>query len=569
MTRLKNIDRKSLPMADMELSDEDLARLLDDSAFSGNPNLRPANTKAPMTEDQQLEFFKCAEDPIYFIKTYVKIVNLDEGLINFRLYGFQENMVRQFVKNRFTICKMPRQVGKTTTTAAVILWHIMFNKQFTAAILANKMEQAQEIMSRIQLSYESLPKWMQHGVLSWNKRFFALENGSKVISAATSSSAIRGRSISLLYLDEFAHVDANMQEEFFASVYPTIASGKKTKVIITSTPKGYEMFARMWVEAEEGRNSYVPVSVHWSDVPGRDEAWRRETISNTSEELFRQEHECEFLGSSNTLISVNALRNLRHVSAITKTDDIVIFEAPQKGKSYMITVDTSRGTGGDFSAFLVIDISAVPYKVVARYKNNTVPVQLYPNYIYRAAKAYNDAYVLVETNDLGQQVADILHQELETDNVLTTTFMGRGGQRLGGFGANARLGVKTSVATKRIGCAQLKVLVEENKVELNDMEIIGELIHFVSNGTSYEAESGYHDDLAMCLVLFAWASVQEFFHEIANNNVRNIMLSERERQMEDEMLPFGFIADGHDQHQDYNVATNMSAHDFDQFLSSW
>lgn len=274
-------------------------------------------------------------------------------------------MIRTMVKERFTICKMPRQVGKTTTTAAIILWHVLFKEEYTVALLANKMDQAQEIMERIQTMYESIPIWMQQGILIWNKRNIKLENDSKIIAAATSSSAIRGKSINMVYLDEFAHIDRNLQLKFFTSTYPTISSGQSTKVIITSTPNGFELFAKMWMDAvkeegEAGKNSYVPVSVHWSDIPGRDTKWKEDTINNTSADQFRQEYECEFIGSADTLLSPDVLARLSYSRPIRKNNTISIFQEPIEGHNYVLVADVARGGGGDFSAFVVIDVTKFP-----------------------------------------------------------------------------------------------------------------------------------------------------------------------------------------------------------------
>ncbi len=515
-------------------------------SFLGNPLLKPAGAVVEMTAEQASELAKCRKDPIYFIRNYVKIISLDDGVIPFKMWPFQERFIECVNDNRFVIAKMPRQVGKTQTSASYILWCVLFKKAYTVAILANKMDQAQEIMDRIQMSYENLPMWMQNGVVTWNKRRIELENGSKVFASATSGSAIRGKSVNLVYLDEFAHIDRNLQQKFFTSTYPTISSGKKTKVIITSTPNGYEQFAKIWMDAEEGRNSYVPFPVHWSDVPGRDDNWKKQTIENTSEEQFRQEFEVEFIGSSATLLSPAALANLNYKEPIRKNNNIRIFEEPQKNHRYFIAVDTARGVGGDFSAFVVVDVTKFPYSVVATYRDNAVEPMIYPNFIDYASKVYNNAYILVETNDVGAQVADILNYDLENENILMVTQNGRKGQVLGaGFGSTKpRFGVKTSPAVKRIGCFALKGLIENNQLFTNDYEILQELMTFVLDGQHYEAEYGKHDDLVMCLVLFGWASTQKYFKELVESDVRIQLISHNESQIEADMVPFGYYDDG-------------------------
>lgn len=531
-------------------------------SFLGNPLLKPAGVKIEMTLEQVEEVRKCRKDPIYFIRKYVKIISLDEGVIPFRMWPFQERFVETVENNRFVIAKMPRQVGKTQTSAAYILWCVLFKKAYTVAILANKMEQAQEIMDRIQMSYENLPFWLQNGVVTWNKRRVVLDNDSKIFISATSSSAIRGKSVNLVYLDEFAHIDRNLQLKFFTSTYPVISSGKKTKVIITSTPNGYEQFAKIWMDAEDNRNEYVAFPVHWSDIPGRDEAWKAQTIANTSEEQFRQEFEVEFIGSSSTLLNPTTLASLRYANPIRKSNNVKIFEEPIPGHRYFIGVDTARGIGGDFSAFTVVDITEFPYKVVATYRDNGIEPVTYPNFVDYASKIYNHAYILVETNDVGAQIADILNYELENENVLMVTQNGRKGQILGaGFGqTKPRFGVKMSPAVKRIGCFAVKGLIENGQLVLNDFDIIQEFMTFVEEGNSYEAEFGKHDDLVMSLVLIGWATTQKYFKDMVESDVRLRIMQHNEAQIEADMLPFGIYSDhSEDYIEEENVWSEFDA----------
>ena len=517
-------------------------------SYLGNQNLKKSNVRVPWTQEQVKEFIKCSKDPIYFIKSYIQIVNIDRGLIPFDLYSFQEEIVNLVGSDRFVICKMPRQSGKTTTIAAMLLWYVIFNENYNVAILANKMAQAREILSRIQLAYEHLPKWLQQGVLEWNKGNIELENGSKILASATSSSAIRGGSFNLIYLDEFAFVPNNIQDEFFSSVYPTISSGQTSKVLITSTPNGMNMFYKIWVDSEEGRNSYKRIDVHWSDVPGRDDKWKEETIKNTSEDQFRVEFECEFVGSANTLISPSKLRQLTFVSPIVTKEHLKIYQEPGDG-SYMIVVDTSRGSGIDYSAFVVFDITQVPYKVVAVFKDNLISSLMYPTVIHNVAQYYNQAYCLIEINDIGQQVADILHMDLEYENILYTGMKGRGGVQLGaGFGnVKPHLGVRTTKTVKGVGCSNLKSLVESDKIMINDYDVLQELTRFTQHRTSYAAEEGTHDDLVMCLVLFAWAVRQEYFKELTDHDIRSTLEQENMRFAEDQLTPFGIIDNHVDQ----------------------
>jgi hypothetical protein len=512
--------------------------------YLGNRNLKRTDVPIEWDAVKIKEYKKCSQDQKYFIKNYCKIVHVDKGLVNFELWKFQEKMVDTFEKNRFTICKMPRQVGKTTTVAAFLLQKALFNPDFKIAILANKDAQAREILSRIKTMFEYLPKWMQQGIKRWNEGDIELENGSKILASATSSSAVRGGTYNLIYLDEFAFVPNNIQESFFASVYPTISSGQTTKVIITSTPNGMNLFYKIWTDSENNKNRYVRVDVHWSQIPGRTKAWREETIANTSERQFRQEFECEFLGSSNTLIDGKKLAMLTYIEPIIVSGDTKIYEQPRSDRAYMAVVDTSRGTGIDYSAFIVFDITEIPYKVVARYKNNEVPALVYPNIIYQLCRHYNDAYVLVETNDIGQQIADILHHDLEYGGVIFTKTKGRAGQKVNTeIGFKLSMGVRTTVQVKRIGCANLKSLIEHDKLFINDYDLLYELCRFIEINGKYQAEEGEHDDLVMCCVLFAWMVNQEYFKELSNNDARLEVLDSSNKIINEDMMPFGFIDD--------------------------
>jgi hypothetical protein len=515
--------------------------------YLANPNLKRAHVPIGFTSDQVEEVIKCSQDVVYFIKNYVKIINLDEGLVPFDMYPFQEDMANTISDNRFTVIKTCRQAGKTTTSAAVILWHVLFNESYTIAILANKLNTAREILSRVQRAYENLPKWLQQGVIVWNKTNIELENGSQIIASSTASSAIRGYSINFLYLDEFAFVPRNIQDDFFTSVYPTIISGSNTKVVITSTPNGFDLFYKIWINSVEGRNEYQNFMVNWWDVPGRDEDWRQKTIANTSEDQFRQEFDAEFLGSANTLISPNILKILAFIDPLSKHYDsaLSVYEEPLPGRHYFLVADVSRGVGIDASAFLVYDVTEMPYKVVASYKNNLIEPILYPEIIYQVAKSYSEAFVMIEINDNGQQIADILHQDLEYENIVYTSVKGRAGQVMGaGFAQNTQRGVRTTKQVKRLGCVNMKTMVEKQQIILNDFHVINELSTFIHKGNSYEAESGAHDDLVMCIVLLAWATTQTFFKELTDTDFRAKILAEREKMWEDEVLPFAFYDDG-------------------------
>ena len=522
--------------------------------YLGNPNLKKANTQTEFSVEQVKEFIKCKKDPIYFAKNYIKIVSLDEGLVHFKMWDFQEELIRNFHENRFNICKMPRQTGKSTTCVAYLLHYIVFNDSVNVGILANKAATARELLGRLQTAYENLPKWMQQGILSWNKGSMELENGSKILAASTSASAVRGMSFNIIFLDEFAFVPNHIAEAFFSSVYPTITSGKTTKVIMVSTPCGMNHFYRYWHDAQRNKNEYTATEVHWSQVPGRDEAWKEQTIKNTSEQQFKVEFECEFLGSVDTLISVTKLRNLVFEDPLVNNHKgLLVYEHPIKGNDYIITVDTARGIDHDSSAFIVFDITTYPYKTVARYKNAEIKPMLFPNIIHDTARAYNEAYVLVEINDIGEQVASIMQYDLEYENMLMCAMRGRNGQQVGsGFsGSKTQMGVRMTQAVKKLGCSNLKTLMEDDKIVTNDYDIIAELTTFVQKKQSWEAEDGCHDDLAMCLVIFAWLVAQDYFKEMTDTDVRKRIYEEQKNQIEQDMAPFGFILDGVDDDDEF------------------
>ena len=514
--------------------------------YLGNPNLKKANTQIEFTQDNIEEYLKCKDNPVYFAQNYVKIVTLDHGLQPFKTYDFQEKLINNFYRNRFNICKMPRQTGKSTTVISFLLHHVVFNDSVNIGILANKASTARELLSRLQIAYENLPKWMQQGILSWNKGSLELENGSKILAASTSASAVRGMSFNILFLDEFAFVPNHVADSFFASVYPTITSGKSTKVIIVSTPHGMNHFYRMWHDAENGSNDYIPTDVHWSEVPGRDEKWKKQTIKNTSEQQFKIEFECEFLGSVDTLIAPSKLKTLIYDNPIQRNAGLDVYEPPKKKHDYVMTVDVARGVGNDYSAFIIVDITEFPHRVVAKYRNNTIKPMLFPNVIWELARKYNEAFVLCEVNDIGDQVAAILQYDLEYQNLLMCSMRGRAGQIVGqGFsGAKTQLGLKMSKTVKKVGSLNLKTLIEEDKLFFNDYEIISELTTFISKHNSFEAEEGCNDDLAMCLVIYAWLVAQDYFKELTDQDVRKRLYEEQKNQIEQDMAPFGFINDG-------------------------
>lgn len=518
----------------------------DNSGYKGNILLKKSNQSIDWTPELVQEYVKCSEDPVYFTETYMKIINVDEGLVNFKLYPYQQEMINSFKENRYSIITTARQAGKSTTTCAFILWYIIFNPEKTVALLANKGDTAREILGRIQLAYQHLPKWLQQGVTEWNKGSFVLENNSRVIAAATSASAIRGYSINLLFIDEAAFIEN--WEDFFTSVYPTISSGSESKIILVSTPNGLNHFYSTWVNALENRNGYNPILVHWQKVPGRDEKWKQETLAgmNFDLEKFDQEYNCEFLGSSGTLIAGWKLKELVHQTPAVEKEGLIQYFEPQKGHVYMMVCDVSRGKGLDYSAFQLMDVTQMPYQQTCVYRNNAVTPIDYADVIHRVAKAYNNASVLVEINDIGEQVSNSLHYDFGYEHILFTENAGRSGKRItSGFGGkSADKGIRTTKIVKSVGCSILKLLIEQNQLIINDFHTINELSTFSKKGKSYEAEPGKHDDLVMCLVLYAWLSDQDYFRDYTNINTLNSLRDKSEDDIEQDLAPFGFMEDG-------------------------
>jgi hypothetical protein len=517
------------------------------SGYLGNIHLKKTGEQIEWTPELIKEYLKCSEDPVYFAKEYIKIVHVDHGLIPLDMYDYQQDIVEKITNNRRVAVLTARQAGKTTTAVAVILHYILFNEFKTVAILANKGDASREVLARIKLAFEALPKWLQQGVEEWNKGNIALENGCNILAGTTSSSAIRGKSISFLYLDEVAFIEG--YDEFFASVYPTISSGESTKLLMTSTPNGLNHFWKTCKGAEEGTNGYEFVKVVWSDVPGRNEKWKTETLESLDhdEEKFNQEYNGQFLGSSGTLISGAKLKELAFSIPLYASEGISQYEQAEKNHIYAMTVDVSRGKGLDYSTFNVIDITTMPYKQVCTFRDNYISPIDFASIIYRVGTAYNEALVLVEINDIGSQVSDTLLMDFGYESLLHTESAGREGKRISsGFGKMSDTGVRTTKSVKAVGCSMLKMLIEQNQFIINDFETIQELSRFSKKGNSYEAEPGSHDDLVMNLVIFGWLTSQAYFKEITDINTLHKLRAKTEEQIQDDLLPFGFIDSGED-----------------------
>ena len=537
------------------------------NSYRGNNYLKKKGVLFEWTLEKQEEYKKCKEDPIYFCRNYMKIVSLDDGIVPFELYSYQETMIDSFINNRMTIVATARQAGKTVAIVGFALHYILFNSDKNIGIIANKGDTARKILGRVQKAYELLPDWIQQGVLEWNKGSFILENGSGIFAGSTTSDSIRGSSLNVLLIDEAAFVSG--WNEFYTSTFPVITQGKNTKVVLVSTPNGLNHFYSIWTNALEGKNNYNPIKVMWDEVPGRDQKWYDETLAGLNGDLekFEQEFCVEFMGSSGTLINGATLKSLVQKNPLISKDGLTQFELAQSGHSYVISADVSEGKGQDYSAFHVLDITKMPYVQVCTYRNNMVTPLDYASIIHLTAKLYNNATILVENNSVGGQVANSLYYDFDCENIICTENAGAAGRRISsGFSSNTiERGVRMTTSVKRIGCSMLKLLVEQQQLIINDFHTIEELSRFSKKGNSYEAESGAHDDLVMGLVSFAWMSDQKYFREMTDISTLENLRDRTNEQIESEMIPFGFIETGHE--DDYESVIDLTMNPRPEFAN--
>jgi hypothetical protein len=502
--------------------------------YNGNSNVKRDGIAQQWTNDEVAEYAKCMYDPSYFTRTYCKVINLDRGLVPFELYPYQEKMFEHFNDNRFSIVLACRQSGKSISSVAYLLWFGLFHPEKTVAVLANKGATAREMLARVTLMLENLPFFLQPGTKALNKGSIEFSNNSRIIAAATSGSSIRGMSVNLLYLDEFAFVED--AATFYTSTYPVVSSGKDTQIIITSTANGIgNMYHKLWEGAVQGVSQFKPFRVDWYDVPGRDEEWKLATISNTSQLQFDQEFGNTFFGTGDTLIGAETLLELRAEAPIRVLEDqrVKVYRETVVGHQYIMTVDVAKGRGQDYSTFNVIDISTRPFEQVAVYRCNTISPILFPDIIYKYAMVYNEAYVIIEANDQGGVVCNGLYQDLEYENMHVES----------AIKANA-LGVEMNRKVKRLGCSSIKDIIETNKLNVYDQNTIYELSTFIAKGISYEASEGNHDDLVMNLVMFGYFATGQNFEELTNINLKDMMFSRRMKDIEDDVVPFGYHDDG-------------------------
>ena len=499
--------------------------------YLGNTQVKRAGVETSYTDEEMQEYIKCTKDPIHFIETYTQIISLDEGMVSFELRGYQEELIRHYDENRFSVVLASRQSGKSITSCAYLLWYLLFNPEVTVAVLANKGAIAREMIARIVTMLESVPFFLQPGVKILNKGNIEFGNDSKVVAAATSSSSIRGMSINMLYLDEFAFVED--AETFYTATYPVITSGKDSKVIITSTANGVgNMFHKIYESAVHGNSEYKSFTIGWQDVPGRDEEWKKQTIANTSEAQFEQEYGNSFLGTGNTLINADTLLGMRALDGEWKKDGLTVYESPKEDHNYVVTVDVSQGRGFDYSTFSIFDVSQRPFKQVCTYRDNMISPMLFPDLINKYCSRYNEALVIIENNAEGSMVATQLHYDIEYPNVFVQ-----------GMTHAKDIGITMSRKIKRVGCSTLKELLEENRLSVVDRATITELMTFVNKGSSFEADKGYHDDMVMNCVLFSWFVTTEFFTHLTDTAVKDLLYAEQQKMIEDDMSPAGVFGD--------------------------
>lgn len=511
-------------------------KLRKQNCYLGNTKLKRDGATYRYTPELKEEFIKCSNDVVYFVKEYMKIVHVDRGLIPFDMYDFQEDLIRNIQDNRFSITLASRQIGKSVTTIAFLLHFILFNKYKRVGIIANKGATARKILKKLKLAYENLPHWLQSGVVEWNKGSIELSNGCIVEASSTSGDAVRGDSLSLLFIDEAAFIEKNLWTEFYTSVYPTISSGETTKIVLVSTANGMNHYYKMWNDAKSGKSKYSPFEVNWKMVPNRTQEFMDETIANTSPEQFSQEHENSFLGNTNTLLSSVTLGNLPIFDPEQRDiNNTKIYEAPDPTQKYFISVDVGQGVNLDYSVINVINISEYPFKQAALYRSNSISPLFLPSIIEGLATKYNEAFVLIENNDIGTSVVNDLNFSFEYPNIISIKTGSEG---------KYKLGMRTTKRTKSSGCSNIKELVEGNKLLICDFDTINEFSTFVKSKNSYEAEAGYNDDIVMSFVNFAFFTTTELFLDIYENDVREVLMKKRMEDLENTMLPDLIIDDG-------------------------
>ena len=495
--------------------------------FKGNPNLRARGEKVNMTPELMKEYIRCSQDIIYFAENYFKIISIDKGEHIIKLYEFQKRILKAMVggdgdPRRHIALLSARQIGKSTISTIYIVWFAIFNSDKTIAILANKEQTAKEILSRVKLGYEGLPKFLQQGVKDdgWSQKSIILENKTKILSASTASSAIRGMSISLLLLDEFAFVPSNVADEFMASVYPTIVSGDESKIIMVSTPNGMNHFYHIYSKAAKGENGYRPVKINWNEIPRKNKdgsdanpKFKEDTIRNIGLVKWNQEFGARFLGSSKTLIDPDLLEELGRETIDPKElkmgDLLHVYERPQEGELYMLGVDSSKGVGGDYSTVQVLKIKdEYDIEQVAIYRNNIIEPHDFAQVVMSISNYYNECYVMIENNDVGGQVADAMFYEYEFDRILNCDKKG--------------IGIRSTKKSKLEANMLLKRYMENDFLKIIDKQTVYELTCYEEISPDvFQSGRTDHDD---CVTSLLWALyfIMTPFYEGRDGKIKEI-----------------------------------------------
>lgn len=496
--------------------------------FPRSKKLKNEGVVIELTLDQEIEYMKCSMDSVYFAKNYYKITSIDKGFMLFEPFEYQEELLEAFSEHRFVIDMQCRQSGKTTCVGAFLLWYMTFHEHKEIFVLANKEKQAIEILTRVRKALLDMPFFLSPGVVKYGSTEVEFDNGSKIVAYATSSDSIRGRAAALLYIDEVAFIENDM--DFWESTFPAVSQSETSKVIMTSTPKGQRgLFYKTWMEAEPDEdgmdNGFHRVLVSWERVPTyvKDPMWSQKQIKKLGEARFKQEFGCSFKGSVGSLVSSTTIENMVSKSPKIEMDEWTkIYHKYIQGNKYIAVADVGGGVGIDYSVCRVMDVTTYPYKTAALYRNNEISPMLFPHVIVSMCEAYGECYVLPEiNNDMGGQAITVLYYDLEYEYVLKTgSDKQKGtGTKIGGKGAKP--GLRTNMRTRSVGCSNMKSMIENNLILVDDLETIYELGNFIAVGDRYEADSGCHDDCVMTLVIFAWLAKQAWFIDEFSRNVSN------------------------------------------------
>ena len=484
--------------------------------------IKRAHKKHKYTKDQVLKLEQCMHPkngPLFFMETFMKIQHPTKGEMEFHPYPFQKRLIESYNNNRFSISMLPRQTGKTTCAAGYIIWYAMFYPNSSILIAAHKYAGASDIMSRVRYSYEMLPEWIKAGVVQYNRNSIEFDNGSKIMATTTTENTGRGMSLTMIYCDEFAFVQPpDKAKEFWTSLSPTLSTGGKC--MITSTPNSDEdQFAMIWKEANKrfdeygndkivGTNGFYAMKAHWSEHPDRDETWAETEKARIGEERFRREHECEFIIFDETLINSITLADMEGTNPVENTGQVRWFKRPTPGHTYMVALDPSMGTGGDFAAIQVFELPT--FDQVGEWRHNETPMNqqikilqginkhIHDTIIEKDASANPQIFYSMENNAIGE-AALLRVMDIGEENIMGM-FLSEPIRK--GHRRKFRRGFNTTAKFKIDACTKFKELVENNKLKVNSKLLVTELKDFVATGLSFKAKPGQHDDLvSACLLM--------------------------------------------------------------------